>query len=187
VTASRKPYPHAYAYTPGKSERGRVHKYKDSARVLRLLRRLDEGATVEQLARHLYRQPPHPPIIGSYAQKIAIRRAWQDACRSAEVAAHASISRTLRRLTRSGYVDQIGAPRVAAWVTETQAQGRLSSEQRLMARIVTESPPTRAALGLSGSGERAYDRLVADGYIVAPSVRRLSAKGLELLIEWEST
>lgn len=165
------------------------------SRILRALARLG-GATSADLAGHLYRPPKCGPRAGTYAEKLAVETAWRADCARARQNAQRAIEGRLRELTREGYVEPAGAPRVAQWVLERWTmrerapwwRGLGIGAQALLARLVeaehTGSPLSRADLGRSGAAGRSYRALVEAELIVPPSLRLLSGSGWALLRTW---
>ena len=168
----------------------------DAWKILACLVADEDGLTVEQLATHVY--PPlrwTEPFRGAadYKARIAARAAH-------EAGARARVSRLLSRLQERGLVEPRGAPRVAEWVQARLHGGAdlatlvrrahplwpgkvppVAAHVKLMRRAMSgDFPTSRALLKGDSSQESICADLAAWGLIVAPSVRRASARGRAL-------
>ena len=114
-----------------------------------------------------------------------------------------AVQRAVGRLVELRLVSGRGAPRVAAWAVEAVSSGRFSRRSdpwvalvedyvgseapavaRLLRRVVEESPGSRAALKLTTQGERSYDRAVAGGLLLPPSVKVATEAGVLHVQSW---
>ena len=167
-----------------------------AARILLLLARHDDGLSAAELAAHIFATPKHPPLTGTYAEKLDGRRLWLAERAKALQRHEGRVSVVLRRLTRSGLVLPLGPPRPADWaIRKLAAAAGVAGDEaeraakvlritmasaRLFVRLVTTQPPTRTALGLSGRGARVLSALTERGVVVSCAPRSISAVGLEL-------
>ena len=168
----------------------------DAGRVCRAMARFPGGVSCETLGAKMARcrEKCPPADVGRidprrvdvdashYAAKAAKHEKWRASAKAAELAATAKVNTIMRELTRAGYVEPLGPPTVdAAKITTLPPLS--SAEQKIVARLQSK-PATRAELKLSGSGNRAYQRLVSVGVIVAPSGRVLTQKGRDVVASW---
>ena len=168
-----------------------------AARILLVLARHDDGLSAADLAGHIYPAPKHPPLTGTYAEKLDGRRLWLAERAKALQRHEGRVSVVLRRLTRSGLVNPLGPPRPADWAIRKLAAATgvagdeaeraakilriLPAEARLFVRLVTTQPPTRTALGLSGRGARVLSALTERGVVISSAPRSISAAGLAMV------